>query len=299
MGTPGGETKFENSLSSKPSGSIEDHGVNSIPVLGDKTMARKQKQRSRAQQVKEADEIYTSLVLQRTLVRDLIHDSAKDISDPSEAADVHLDLYRIVRNLAVAVGPGSPEAIWQNYKHHFVSDRKRDEFFTKLRQQARRVGSVVLGSTRRRERKTNLARLRRLAKRLPSARLRKIRIAAGKPKDTSDPSFQWDSSLLPKSIAPSVLRVATLHPGVLERFLPRFFFRASDCLGQKSTYRRAILILDAVPEFGWSAEKHTRMLIEHGAIESSEAGSEVETIKKFIRDLRRRHKKRLALTRHA
>src|SRR5436305_1283298 len=105
--------------------------------------------------------------------------------------------------------------------------------------------------------------------------------------------FEWDDSLLPKSIAPWIVRLATLHPGVLEDFLPRFFVHASDCLLRGSTYRRALVIVQGVRDRGWSAEKHTRRLVELGEIRSSEDGSEVETVKKFIRDLRRRHKKRL------
>ena len=94
-----------------------------------------------------------------------------------------------------------------------------------------------------------------------------------------------------------VLRLAILHPGILlEHFLPRFFVRASDCLIHGSTYRRALFILEAVPELGWSAEKHTRRQIGLGEIHPSEDASEVETVKKFIRDLRRPHKKRLSLT---
>jgi hypothetical protein len=107
----------------------------------------------------------------------------------------------------------------------------------------------------------------------------------------ADADFQWDTSLLPKSIAPGVLRLAILHPGVLEDFLPRFFTQSSDCLLQGSTYRHAVSILQAVRWLGWSAEKHARRLIELGELQPSDAGSEVETIKKFIRDLRRRHKR--------
>src|SRR5262249_33099749 len=109
-------------------------------------------------------------------------------------------------------------------------------------------------------------------------------------KDDSDPALRWDSSLLPKNIAPSVLRLAILHEDVLKEFLPRFFVRSSDYLAQKSTYRRALLILEAVPELGWSEEKHTRRLIEFGSIEASDAASEVERIKKFIPDLRHRYR---------
>jgi hypothetical protein len=107
--------------------------------------------------------------------------------------------------------------------------------------------------------------------------------------------LQWDESLLPKTIAPWVVRLATLHPDVLEYFLPRFFVQVSDCLLEGSTYRRALVIVQGVRTFGWSAEKHTKRLVELGAIRPSEDCSEVETVKKFIRDLRRRAKKRVSL----
>jgi hypothetical protein len=64
-------------------------------------------------------------------------------------------------------------------------------------------------------------------------------------------------------------------------------------MAPKFTYRRAKLILQAVPSFGRSPEKHTKNLMELGALDPSKSGSEVETVKKFIRDLRRRHQKSL------
>jgi hypothetical protein len=78
---------------------------NELPTRpNDQIVARKRDRARRAQQVNEADEIYTSLILQRGLVGDLIHASAKRISDPAEAADVRLDLYMIVRDLAARNG---------------------------------------------------------------------------------------------------------------------------------------------------------------------------------------------------
>ena len=52
-----------------------------------------------------------------------------------------------------------------------------------------------------------------------------------------------------------------------------------------------MLILQAVPMLGWSAEKHAKNLTLFGALDRLEDGSEVETVKKFIRDLRQRHQK--------
>ena len=269
--------------------------MNSRPRPSD-IAARKRDERRRAQQISEADEIYTSLIVQRGFVRDLIHASAKRIGDPVEAADVRLILYMIVRDLVVATGRKSPKARWEAYKHHFISNRNREEFFTKLRRLTRRVASAVLVTYQKLEPKRNRAKVLRFVRQTPGLRLRKISKPTRTPGKDADRALQWDSSLLPENVAPWVLRLAILHPGVLEHFLPRFFVRASDCLIHGSTYRRALFILDAVPELGWSAEKHTRRLIGLGEIHPSEDASEVETVKKFIRDLRRRHKTRLSLT---
>jgi hypothetical protein len=231
-------------------------------------MAKKERRQSRPEQVEEADKIYEMLILQRGLAGDLINASLRLISNEKEVADARFDLDMIVRSLGAAA-PGSWNAIWKSYQHHFFGERNRQAFFSKLRSLTRRIASSALISvweTRR------------------------------DPNHHIDADLRWDASLLPRGIAPSVLRLAILHPGVLEDFLPSFFTHASDCLLQKSTYRRALMILDAVPAFGWSAERHTKRLIELGEIKSSEAGSEVERVKKFIRDLRARHKKRAVLT---
>ena len=230
-------------------------------------MAEKRKRQSRPEQVEEADKIYEWLILQRGLAGDLIGASVKLIKDEKEVADAGFDLYMIVRGLAAAA-PQDWNAIWKSYQGHFIGDRNRQAFFTKLGSLTRRIASSALIS---------------------------VWEMGRNPNHDVDADLRWDASLLPRGIAPSVLRLAILHPGVLEDFLPRFFTHASDCLLQKSTYRRALIILDAVPEFVWSAEKHTKRLIELGETKSSESGSEVETIKKFIRDLRARHKKRIGL----
>jgi hypothetical protein len=224
------------------------------------------KRQTRREQVQEAEKIYEWLILQRELAGDLIRNCTKTIIDKEEAADARLDLYIIALDLAAAAAPGSRNAIWQTYQHHFVGDRNRETFFVKLRSLTRHIASTALVSVGEPE---------------------------GEPASDPDESFHWNASLLPRSIAPHVLRVAILHPGVLEDFLTRFFVKASDFLTQKSTYRRAILILQAVPRFGWSEEKHTKMLIKLGALDLLEDGSEVETVKKFIRDLRRRYQKYL------
>jgi hypothetical protein len=228
-------------------------------------MAEKRKRQYRPEQVEEAERIYEWLILQRGLAGDLIDASVKLLSNNREVANARFDLYMIVRTLAAAA-PGNWNAVWKTYQRHFIGDRNRQAFFTKLRSLTRGIASAALIS---------------------------VWEAGRSPNHHVDADFRWDASLLPRGIAPSVLRLAILHPGVLEDFLPRFFTHASDCLLQKSTYRRALMILDAVPEFGWSAEKHTKRLIELEELRPSDAGAEEETIKKFIRDLRARHKKRI------
>ncbi len=96
---------------------------------------------------------------------------------------------------------------------------------------------------------------------------------------------------MPSEAAPYLVRVATLHPRVLEDFLWRFFLQVSDAALPKSTFLRATLIASSVRELGWSAEKHTKRLIELNAIKPSENASELEMVKKFIRDLRSRYRK--------
>jgi len=194
----------------------------------------------------------------------LVSAVVRRIEDRHELADARADLQQIANTLgSVITRRGSRNPVWQQYQHHFVGDRNRERFFAQLRSLTRRFASACLV----------------------------IGKPEGKPDDNLDKAFPWNSSLLPRSIAPHVSRVVILHPGLLENFLPRFFVQASDFWAQKSTYRRAMLILDAVPRFGWSAEKHTKMLTELGALDPSGVSSEVETVKKFIRDLRRRHQK--------
>ena len=220
------------------------------------------RRQTRREQVQEAEKIYEWLIFQRELAGDLIRTSAKIVDDNDEATDTRLDLQMIADALATAIKRGSKSALWQEYQHHFVSDQNRKRFFAELGSLTRHIASTRLVSIG--ETKDDL-------------------------KGDPDEVFRWNPSLLPTSIAPQVLRVAILHPGVLENFLPRFFIQASDLWTKKSTYRRALLILQAVSSFGWSAEKHTKNLMALGALDSSEAGSEVETVKKFIRDLRRRY----------
>jgi hypothetical protein len=226
----------------------------------------KKKRQARREQIREAERIYEWLIFQRELAGDLIRKCAKTVIDKEEAANARLDLYMIVRDLAAAAAPGSRNAIWQTYQHHFVGDRNRRTFFEKLTT---------------------------LTKHTASRALVRVGEPEGKPDGGPDKSFRWNASLLPRRIARHVLRVAILHPGILEDFLPRFFVKASDLMAPKFTYRRAKLILQAVPSFGRSPEKHTKNLMELGALDPSKSGSEVETVKKFIRDLRRRHQKSL------
>jgi len=223
-----------------------------------------EKRQTRAAQVQEAWQILKWLLVEQGT--ELISAMVRRIEDRHERADARVDLQRIFGTLVSATKSGSTHAIWHRYRYHFVGDRNRKRFFEELRSLTRRIASACLVSIGERE---------------------------GQRGGDLDESFRWNASLLPRSIAPQVLRVAILHPGVLENFLPRFFVHISDVWAQKSTYRRAMEILLAVDRFGWSAEKHTKMLMKLGILDPSETGSEVERVKKFIRDLRRRHQKYL------
>jgi hypothetical protein len=216
--------------------------------------------------VQEAREIYAWLVSRQELAGQLIRQSTKTIKNREEAADARIDLHILAVNLAAAQVTATQHATWEIYKHHFVGEGNRRKFFSKLGELTRRIASAWLATFARGP----------------------VQLS-----EQPDQALRWDNSLLPDRSAPHVLRLAILHPGVLEHFLPRFFTQASDLLAQKSTFRRKVRILDNVPSFGWSATKHAQALVQNGDLDLSEKGSEVETVKKLIRDLRRRYRKYL------
>src|SRR5262249_48688503 len=106
-------------------------------------MANGRKRQSWPEQVEEADKIYEWLILQRGLAGDLINPIVKLISNEKEVANARFDLDMIVRTLGAAA-PGSWNAVWKSYQHHFISDRNRQAFFTKLRSLTRRIASAAL-----------------------------------------------------------------------------------------------------------------------------------------------------------
>ena len=157
----------------------------------------KQKQ-TRAEQVRESWLILEWLILQREGAGELVSAVVRRIEDRHELADARADLQQIANTLgSVITRRGSRNPVWQQYQHHFVGDRNRERFFAQLRSLTRRFASACLV----------------------------IGKPEGKPDDNLDKAFPWNSSLLPRSIAPHVSRVVILHPGLLENFLPRFFFR--------------------------------------------------------------------------
>ena len=215
---------------------------------------------TKAKYIQEAEEIYAWLVDRQELAHALIRQSTKGIKHREEGAAARLDLHCLVVRLAAAQSSAKEKATWESYKHHFVGNINRQKFFDDLRKLARRISSAWLVSF--------------------SSHLIKT-------SDKSDEVFLWNDSLLPRESAPHVLRLAILHPGVLEYFLPRYFERASDLSAGTSTFRRAIRILDNVPKYGWSAENHTKALLDSGDM------LRFETVKKFIRDLRTRYRRYL------
>jgi hypothetical protein len=138
-------------------------------------MARRGKRHSSPEQVQGADKIYEWLIRQRGLAGDVITASMKLISNEKERADAWFDLSMIVRDLAAAA-PGSWNAVWKNYQHHFIGDRNRQAFFTKLSSLTRRIASAALISAWEMDRH---------------------------PGYDVEAELRWDASLLPRGIAPS------------------------------------------------------------------------------------------------
>src|SRR5262249_23591690 len=190
----------------------------------------------------------------------LLCPSVKLAKDMAEWRSVYLALGLIAFWLTDTQTLGS-DPVWRAYQHHFVGDEKRAEFFRRLRSHTRQVAAddlTLYGSSK-----------------------DDFKDGLGRP-------VQWDSSLLPASVAPYVLYLAILHPGVLEHFLPRFFTQVSDASLCGSTYRRALLIVTGVPLLGWSARKHTNMLREVGLLPPGNRRKQEQAIKKFIARLRKK-----------
>lgn len=217
----------------------------------------------RAQDAAEADAIRTLVILERIgcSFRSL-YASAKLVKDKAYRRAVYVVLFEIAFRLSEAETIGS-DARWRAYQHHFVGDEKRARFFQRLRSHTREVATALC-----------------------------IKFGLSKDDVSSElaQAMQWDSSLLPETIAPHVLWLAILHPGVLEHFLPRFFTKISDASLYGSTSDRATLILLAVPRLGWSAKKHTKELREAGLLRPGKRRTQEQTVKKFIARLRKKNR---------
>ena len=215
-----------------------------------------------AQDAAEVDAIHTLVTLEgRGCDIRLLFTSAKAVKDREERLCLYLDLFEIAFRLSQTETIGG-DRVWRAYQHHFFGDERRARFFQRLRSLTRQIAAAHF---------INFGRLKD-----------DVRESAH--------GIQWDSSLLPESIAPFVLRVAILHPGVLEHFLPRFFTRVSDVSLYGSTYMRAVLILLRVPELGWSAKKHTNELRKVGLLRPGKRRTQEQTVKKFIARLRKKHR---------
>lgn len=213
----------------------------------------------RAQDAAEADAISALVTLEgKGCNLRLVSPSAKLAK--ADRRSVYLALGLIALGLTDTQTLGR-DPVWRAYQHHFVGDEKRAKFFRRLRSHTRQVTAdylTLFGSSK-----------------------DDFKDGVGRP-------VQWDSSLLPASVARFVLYLAILHPGVLEHFLPRFFTQVSDASLYGSTYRRSLLILIAVPQLGWSARKHTNMLREVGLLRPGNRRTQEQTIKKFIARLRKK-----------
>jgi hypothetical protein len=217
----------------------------------------------RAQDAAEADAIRTLVSLEgKGCGFRLLYPSAKLVKDKQDRRAVYLTLFEIAFRLSGAEAIGS-DALWRGYQHHFIGDEKRARFFQRLRSHTRQVTTVLF-----------------------------IKFGRSK-EDVSGEvaqAMQWDASLLPATIAPHVLWLAILYPGILEHFLPRFFNKISDATLYGSTYDRATLILLAVPRLGWSAKKHTNELREAGLLRPGKRRTQEQTVKKFIARLRKKNR---------
>src|SRR5215471_11401918 len=138
-------------------------------------------------------------MFQRKFAADLINASLKLIEDKEEAAIVRRDLLMIAGHLARAAAADTWDATWKPYQRHFIGEENKQLFFSKLQCITRQIASTLLVRGWQTERESNA---------------------------NVEADLPWDETLLPKSIAPWVVRLGTLHPGVLEHFLPRFFVHA-------------------------------------------------------------------------
>jgi Arc/MetJ-type ribon-helix-helix transcriptional regulator len=226
-----------------------------------KSSPKPRRRQTRAEQIEEANKIFGWLAISRVFAADLIKKTAKRVMDGEESVIVLRDLTYITLALN-SYGQSGLAPKWKAHQHHFLNARNRKAFFARLRRVTRRIASSRLNGSR------------------PWTRERK-----------SYGAIAWDASLLPPEAERHVVRVAILHPGILEYFLPRFFAEVPVSFAKKTTLNRAIQIVLAVPRLGWSTEKHTKNLIELKIVKPSAFGSESEMVKKAIRDLRSRHRK--------
>ena len=216
-----------------------------------------------ARDAAETDAIHTLVNLEgRACDFRLLYPSAKLVKDKHDRRAVCVTLFEIAFRLSTAETIGS-DALWKGYQHHFIGDEKRARFFQRLCSHTRQVTTALFIKFG-------------LSKEYFSGELAQ--------------AMQWDSSLLPASIAPHVLYLAILHPGILEHFLPRFFNKISDASLYGSTYDRATLILLAVPRLGWSAKKHTDELRKAGLLGPGKRRTQEQTVKKFIARLRKKNR---------
>lgn len=234
-----------------------------------KSPPRKHKRRqTRPEQIEEANGIRDWLFTFRSFGLDLIYQTAVRARYREKAALLLLDLSDIARALGTVDESGMDET-WERYKTHFIGDRNRKAFFENLRELTWAVAAE--------------------------------RLSGGGPNGPIWLDYSsivpWDDSLMPQQVAPAVVRVATLYPGVLEEFLPRWFERISDASISQSTFMRAVQIVLFVPSLGWSAQRHTANLNKLNALHRPGICFKEQTVKKAIRDLRLQYRKHLEIMR--
>jgi hypothetical protein len=225
------------------------------------------RRQTRDEQVEEAKKIEEWISTYDRFCLDLIYEVAlRANSDyPGDAAVVVLDLSDIALVLEWCDADGLYQQ-WEHYRQHFESDQKQKTFFEEVNDLGRAVALLRLD-----ERTYN------------------------RPIWAEGLQVPWNDSLMPRELMAPIARLTTMYPGVLEDFLPKFFASVAKMDRETSTHTRAMIILMNVSAMGWSAEKHTDLLIQRGFITPSIDGSEVERVKKFIRDLRARYRRHVRL----
>jgi hypothetical protein len=242
-----------------------------------KPRSKKKRRRPPSAKVRaEADRLHEDTVSNEELAYKLVRRFA------AGRPDGHFDYSAIATALAV----GDPEtrggpanwpqrAMWKRYGHHFQNRETRQRFFSLLESIARKyLSNIIYWQAE----------------------------AARCDETPSVPNLLWDDALLPRRVAPHLLRQWTIDSAQLRRFLVALFDHFARFDAKGSIGRRSILVAQGALEVGWKPLAHTKNLIatgdiklgqyEHPPDEKMALDREAATVGRSIRrmraDLRRR-----------